>query len=105
MSTVVTILSYARAQTHTDSSGISDTNGISWTNDALNEYHRLLIKKGVDASQIQEAYVSIPLSADGFAVSLWPTDLLLLKELSINFSDTSQQNYLNAKQVDVSNLP
>lgn len=105
MSTVATILGYARAQGHTDSNGISDTNGISWTNDSLNEYHRLLIKKGVDASQVQEAILSLTLSANNLAVALWPTDLLLLKELEVSFSGTSLSNYITAQQVDVSNLP
>jgi hypothetical protein len=97
-----TVLAFARAQAQTDSNGLTDTNAIIFGNEALSDFHRQLIKAGVDASQLQEAY------RDGTAnvgTYLYPTDMLFLKAIELNYANTNAQDYKTAEQVDVSNLP
>lgn len=106
MATLSTVLAYSRTQAQTDSNGLTDANGIIFANEALLDYHRQLITKGVDASQLQEAYCDgvVPTGGNGSTL-LYPTDMFFLKTIEVNFTDTSAQNYLLASQVDVSNLP
>lgn len=95
-------IAFARAQAQTDSNGLTDANAIIFANEALEDFHRKLVTAGVDASQLQEAY------RDGTANTgtyLYPTDMLFLKTIELNYSDTNPQNYQVAQQVDVSNLP
>lgn len=102
MATVSDILSFTRAQAQTNTDGLSNANGIIWANEALADFHRRLVAKGVDASQLQEAY------RDGTAdqgTYLYETDQLFLKAIEINYTDTNTNNYLLATQVDVSNIP
>ena len=101
MATLANVLTFSRAQTQSDSNGLTDTNGIVFANEALLDYRRRLITAGVDASQLQEAY------RDGTAdvgTYLYPTDMFWLKAIECNYSDTDAQNYKTASQVDVSNL-
>jgi|ERR1051325_348994 hypothetical protein len=100
--TLSTILAFARAQAQTDSNGLTDANGIIFANEALQDFHRKLVKAGVDASQIQEAYQS---ATAGTGTYLYPTNALFLKAIELNYSDTSANGYKLATQVDVSNLP
>lgn len=97
-----TPIAYARAQAQTDSNGLTDAKAIIWANEALQDFHRELVTAGVDASQVQEAY------QDGTANTgtyLYPTDMLFLKAMELNYANTSAQDYKVATQVDVSNLP
>ena len=105
MSTVQNVLDFARAQCQTDSNGLTDTNGIIFTNEALVDYHRKLVNSSIDASQIQEAYrdASVPASGNG-STFLYPADAMFLKAIEVNYTDTNAQNYLKAEQVDHSNL-
>lgn len=105
--TLATVLTFSRAQAQTDSNGLTDTNGIIYANEALQDFHRKLVNAGVDASQTQEAYVNgvIPSTAGNGSTFAYPSDMLFLKAIEVNFSDTSAQNYRTAAQVDVSNLP
>lgn len=101
MATLSTVLSFARAQAQTDSNGLTDANGIIFANEALVDFHRRLVDKGVDASQLQEAYT------DGVAnqgTYLYPTDMLFLKAIEVNFQGGDPTNYQVASQVDVSNI-
>lgn len=96
-----TILSFARAQALTDSNGLTDANAIIFANEALNDFHRKLVSRNVDASQIQES------DQDGVAnqgTYLYPPDMLFLKVIELNYTDTSANNYQPASQVDISNL-
>jgi len=47
-----TVLSFARTQSLNDSNGLTDARGIIWANEALQDFHRRLVAKGVDASQL-----------------------------------------------------
>lgn len=99
--TLATILAFARAQCQTDSNGLTDTNGIIFANEALQDFHRRLVNKQVDASQLQEAYTAATADQGTY---LYPTDMLFLKTIELNYTDTSADNYQLAKQVDVANL-
>lgn len=101
MATLNQVLQFARAQSQSDSNGLTDTNGIIFANEALVDFHRRLVDKGVDASQLQEAYT------DGTAnqgTYLYPTDMLFLKAIECNYSGVQPDGYVTANQVDVSNL-
>lgn len=102
MSTLSTVLAYSRAQSQTDSNGLTDTNGIIFANEAKVDFRRRLTTAGVDAAQLQEAYEDI---TGGQGTYLYPTDMAWLKAIELNYGDTEQQNYITAEQVDVSNLP
>lgn len=102
MATVANILSFARAQTQSDSNGLTDTNGIIFANEALVDFHRRLVNKGVDASQLQEAYTD---GTAGVGTYLYPTDMLFMKAIELNYGSNEAEGYRLATQVDVSNLP
>lgn len=96
-----TILTYSRAQAQTDSNGLTDTNGVIFANEALQDFHRRLVASGVDASQLQEAYQS---GTANIGTYLYPTDMLFLKAIELNYNSANPQDYQTASQVDVSNL-
>lgn len=101
MALLSNVLSFARTQAQTDSNGLTDANGIIYANEALADFHRRLVDKGVDASQLQEAYT------DGVAnqgTYLYPTDMLFLKAIEVNYQGGDPSNYRVAEQVDVSNI-
>lgn len=97
-----TVLAYVRAQVQTDSNGLSDAKGIIFANEALQDFHRRLVAAGIDASQLQESYTS---ATAGQGTYLYPTDMLFLKAIELNYTDISANNYRLAEQVDVANLP
>lgn len=102
MATLSQILAYARVQAQTDSNGLTDAKGIILANEALVDFHRRLVSQSVDASQLQESY------EDGTANTgtyLYPTDMLFMKAIELNYQGGQSQNYRLATQVDVSNLP
>lgn len=107
MAVLSDVLTFSRVQSQTDTNGLTNTNGIIWANEANSDFHRKLIKAGVDASQIQEAYIATvtpPASGNGSTFT-YPADCLALKTIMINYTDTNTQNYKTASQIDVSNTP
>lgn len=106
MSTLANILTYSRTQCQTDSNGLTDTDGIIFANEALVDFTRRLLDKNIDALGLQEAYRdgSIPTAGNG-STFLYPTDMMFLKAIEVNFSDTSASNYVVAQQIDHSNIP
>jgi len=100
--TLATVLSFVRTQCQTDSNGLTDANGIIFANEALLDLHRTLIMKGVDASQIQEAYADITANVGTY---LYPSNMFFLKAIELNFTDQINNNYVPAQQVDSANLP
>lgn len=102
MAAVSDVLTFARTIAQTDSNGLTDANGIIFANEALLDFHRTLISKGVDASQLQEAYRDL---TAGVGTYLYPSDMFFLKAIEVNFTDQQANNYFVAQQVDVSNLP
>lgn len=105
MATVLDVITFARAQAQTDSNGLTDSKGILFANEALVDFHRQLVKHGVDASQIQEAYTNGTVATSGNGSTFaYPADCLALKSIEVNFTDTNPSNYIPALQIDVSNL-
>lgn len=102
MSTVSNVITYARQLASTDSNGISDTLGIAFTNDALQNMTRSMLERGIDAAQTQESYTD--LTTNNPNTYAWPNDMFALKTIEINFTDTSANNYIQAERVDVANL-
>ena len=96
-----TVLAFVRAQCQTDSNGLTNANGIIFANEALQDFHRKLVAKSVDASQLQESYTSATAGTGTYA---YPTDMLFLKAIELNYTDTTADNYKQAQQVDVANL-
>lgn len=96
-----TPIAFARAQSQTDSNGLTDANAIIFANEVLEDFHRRLVNAGVDASQLQEAYRDGTVNTGTY---LYPTDMLFLKTISLNYTDTDPSNYRVARQVDISNL-
>lgn len=101
MATVANLLAYARTQSQTDSNGLTDANGIVFANEALLDFHRTLIEKGVDASQTQEAYATLTANTGTY---LYPSDMFFLKAIELNYQDSTASNYQVAQQVDAANL-
>lgn len=105
MATLATVLAFARAQAQTDSNGLTDANGIIFANSRLSDFHRQLVRKGIDASQLQEAYCDAVVPSTGNGTTLtYPDDCLALKTIEVNYTDTNPQNYIRAEQIDVANL-
>ena len=102
MPAVSDTLTFSRTQAQTDSSGLTDTNGLIWANEALLDFRRRLIEAGVDASQLQEAYRD---GAADIGTYLYPTDMFWLKSIELNYSGTNADGYITATQLDVSNIP
>lgn len=96
-----TVLDFSRAQALTDSNGLTNATGLIFANEALQDLHRRLVAKGVDASQTQEAYTPAVANVGTY---LYPTDMLFLKAIELNYTDTNANNYKLASQIDVSNL-
>jgi len=101
MATLQNVLDFARAQAQTDSNGLTDANGIIFANEALFDFHRRLVEKGVDASQLQESYTN---GTAGQGTYAYPTDMLWLKAIELNYSG-NDNGYITAQQVDVANIP
>lgn len=102
MAAVSDVLNFARAQAQTDSNGLTDANGLIFANEALLDFRRKLISAGVNAAQLQEAYRDGTLNVGTY---LFPTDMFWLKAIELNYTDTTQANYVTATAVDVSNIP
>lgn len=99
---VASILAFSRAQVQTNSTGLTDANGIIYANEANADFHRRLVEHNVDASQLSEASI-----VTGLGVNSYPSNpsILALKAIEVNYVDQSNSNYKVAEQIDVSNLP
>lgn len=105
---ILSAITYARQLSQTDSNGISDTTGLAFANDALQNMTRALVERNINASKIVE--LTIPLVA-GTGKYNFPDGTLYtnsaamfsLKTIEVNFSDSTQQNYLQPEEVEISN--
>lgn len=102
---LASILAFSRAQVQTDSNGLTDPNGIIYANEANADFHRRLVEKNVDASQVQEASILGIANQGTYPYPTKPASILALKTIEVNYVDTNTNNYVTASQVDVSNLP
>ncbi len=105
--TVSTLLAYVEQKTQAGTGTLNGANGISFLNEALLDFRGELIKRGIDAAQTQESYVATvsTVTLPTGSTFAWPTDMFFLKTISVNFTDTTANNYIQAQQVDVSNVP
>ena len=94
-------LTFSRTQAQTDSNGLTDTDGLVFANEALLDFKRRLIAKGVDAAQTQESFRN---GTIGQGTYLYPTDMFFLKAIELNYTGTDPTGYRTAQQIDVSNL-
>lgn len=101
MATVTDVLTYARQLAQTDSNGITDTLGLAFANDALQNITRELLNRNIDAAQTQESYTNLTTSNPN--TYAWPSDMFALKTIEVN-TTTNQQDYLQAKAVEVANI-
>ena len=99
---VFAAIQYSQQLAQTDSNGIGSVLGLAFYNDALQTMTRDLINRGIDAAQTQEAYRD--LTTDSPNTYLWPTDMYALKTIELNWSDTEEQNYIQAQPLDVANI-
>ena len=107
MATLVSdLLAYVETKTQAGTGTLNSSLGLGYLNEALNDYTTELIKRGVDAAQIQEAYATatVPTTGNGSTFA-YPSDMFALKTIEVNMTDNNQNNYILAQQVDVSNLP
>jgi len=103
MSTVQTAIDYANTKIQ-GNGNLSSADGLLFANEAKSDYRLELIKRGVEAAQIQESYRDVEVAAaNRGSTFLYPTDMLLLKQISVNYTDTTQQNYIIVQQIDVGN--
>jgi len=102
VTSVLSAITFSQQLAQTDSNGIGSVLGLAFYNDALQTMTRDLINRGIDAAQTQEAYRN--LTTDSPNTYLWPTDMYALKTIEINWSDAEEQNFIQAKPIDVSNI-
>lgn len=102
MTLVSDVLTYARQLAQTDNSGLTDTAGLAFCNDALQNITRAMFARNIDAAQTQEAYTN--LTTNNPNTYLWPANMYALKTIEINYQDQTQQNYLPATELEVSNI-
>lgn len=99
------VVTFARTQAQTNSDGLSDDNALIYANEALEDFHRQLVTRGVDASQLVETSILGVVNQGVYDYPSKPASVLALKTIELNYTDTTQSNYKVAQQVDVSNLP
>lgn len=99
---VLSAVQYTQQLCQTDSNGIGSVLGLSLYNDARMEWTRDMLNKGMDAAGLQEAYRDLTTSSPN--TYLWPEDMFALKTIEVNWQDQEEQNYLQARQIDVANL-
>lgn|SRR3990167_7360044 len=99
---VFAAIQYSQQLAQTDSNGIGSVLGLAFYNDALQTMTRDLINRGIDAAQTQESYRDLSTASPN--TYLWPSDMYALKTLEVNWSDSTEQNYIQAKPVDVANI-
>jgi len=99
---VLAAITYTQQLAQTDSNNIGSVLGLALYNDARMEWTRDMLNKNMDAAQTQESYRD--LSTDSPNTYLWPDDMFSLKTIEVNWEDTTEQNYIQARTVDVANI-
>lgn len=106
--TTGTLLAYVETKTQAGAGTLNNTTtGIPMLNEALLDFRSEMIKRGVAASQLQEAYVasvSAPVAPAGSTFA-YPSDMYFLKTIEVNMTTGVQQDYVQAQIVSVSNSP
>lgn len=101
MSTANDAIVYARTLVHDDTNGLTDTIGLQFANDALQDFIRDLIDHDIDAAQTLESYTSMAAGQGGYS---WPSNMYALKTIEIDYTGAGGNNYIQAEIVDIANL-
>lgn len=99
---ILSAIQYAQRLAQTDDNNIGSVLGLALYNDALNEMTRDMLNRNLDAAQTQEAYRDLTTNSPN--TYLWPSDMYALKTIEVNWQNTSEENYIQARPVDVSNI-
>lgn len=99
---VLSAIQFAQQLAQTGSNNIGSVLGLALYNDAFQTMTRDLVNRNIDAAQTQEAYRNLTTNSPN--TYLWPGDMFALKTIEVNFSDATQQNYLQATPMDVANI-
>lgn len=99
---VLSAITYAQQLAQTDSNNIGSVLGLALYNDALQTMTRDMLNRGLDAAQTQESYTDLTTTSPN--TYAWPSDMYALKTIEVNWSDNTEQNYLQAQPVDVANV-
>lgn len=102
MTSVLSAIQYAQQLAQTDSNGIGSVLGLALYNDSFQTWTRDMLAKNLDAAQTQEAYRD--LSTNSPNTYMWPSDMYSLKTIEVNWEDQTQQNYIQARPIDVANI-
>lgn len=94
-------ITYARQISQVDSNGLTDTLGLTFASDAQRTFIRDLSVRDIDAVQTQESYTDLVINQGSYA---YPSDMFFLKTIEVDYAGGGGNNYLQATQVDVSNL-
>lgn len=99
---ILAAITYAQQLAQTDVNGITSVLGLAFANDATNDFVRELTSRNINAAKLTFSGASVLTSNS--SVFSWPSDLYALKTIEINYTDTSQQNYVMAENVEISNV-
>ena len=99
---ILSAITYTQQLCQTDSNNIGSVLGLALANDALQTWTRDMLNKNIDAAQTQEAYRDLTTNSPN--TYLWPADMFALKTIEVNWQDTTEQNYIQAQVIDVSNI-
>lgn len=102
VTSVLAAIQYAQQLAQTDSNNIGSVFGLALYNDSLQRMTRDLVNRDIDAAQTQESYTNLSTNVPN--TYAWPSNIYALKTIEVNFQDQTQQNYLQARPVDVANI-
>lgn len=94
-------ITYAQQLCQTDQNGIPSVLGLAFANDATNDFIRELTSHNINAAKLTFAPSSVLLA--NTTSFKWPDDLYALKTVEVNYTDTSQNNYVQAQNVEIAN--
>lgn len=98
---ILAAITYAQQLSQTDAGGITSALGLAFANDAQNDFIRELSARNINASKLTFSPASV--LTGGTTSFRWPDTMYHLKTLEINYTDGSQQNYVQAQNVEISN--
>lgn len=99
---ILSAITYTQQLAQTDANNIGSVLGLALYNDARMEWTRDMLNKNMDAAQTQEAYRDLTTGSPN--TYLWPDDMFALKTIEINWQDQTEQNYIQARSMDVANI-
>lgn len=99
---ILSAITYAQQLAQTDQNGIPSLLGLAFANDAQNDFIRELSSRNINASKLTFSPTSVLLA--NTTSFTWPASMYHLKTVEVNYTDTSQQNYIQANDVDISNV-